>query len=78
MLRLSSFFRPILVEGARCWKLLDRRYLPLGPNRALPVSATYVIGCDGVIVYAYTDVDYRDRAEPREVLQFLKKKSIAA
>jgi peroxiredoxin len=45
---------------------------------ALPVSATYVIGRDGVIVYAYTDVDYRDRADPREVLQFLKKKSIAA
>ena len=45
---------------------------------ALPVSATYVIGRDGVIVYVYTDVDYRDRADPREVLQFLKQKPIAA
>ena len=44
----------------------------------LPVSATYVIDRDGVIVYAYTDVDYRDRADPRDVLQVLKKKSIAA
>jgi peroxiredoxin len=45
---------------------------------ALPVSATYVIDRDGVIVYAYTDADYRDRADPRDVLQVLKKKSIAA
>jgi peroxiredoxin len=44
----------------------------------LPVSATYVIDRDGVIVYAYTDVDYRDRADPRDVLQVLTKKSIAA
>jgi peroxiredoxin len=39
----------------------------------LPVSATYVIDRDGVIVYAYTDVDYRDRADPRDVLRVLKK-----
>ena len=36
---------------------------------ALPVSATYVIDRDGSIIYAYTDVDYRDRADPRDVLQ---------
>ena len=45
---------------------------------ALPVSATYVIDRDGTIVYAYTDVDYRDRAEPRDVLQVLMKKRVAA
>ena len=45
---------------------------------ALPVSATYLIDRDGVIVYAYRDVDYRDRADPRDVLQVLTKKSIAA
>ena len=38
---------------------------------ALPVSATYVIGRDGLILLAYTDVDYRDRADPREILSFL-------
>jgi peroxiredoxin len=42
---------------------------------ALPVSATYVIDRDGSIIYAYTDVDYRDRADPRDVLQVLTKKS---
>jgi peroxiredoxin len=45
---------------------------------ALPVSATYVIDRDGTIIYAYTDVDYRDRADPRDVLAFLTTKAAAA
>jgi peroxiredoxin len=45
---------------------------------ALPVSATYVIDCNGLIVYAYTDVDYRDRANPRDVLAVLARKAVAA
>jgi peroxiredoxin len=45
---------------------------------ALPVSATYVIDRDGSIMYAYTDVDYRDRADPRDVLKVLTRKAIAA
>jgi peroxiredoxin len=40
---------------------------------ALPVPATYVIDRDGTIIFAYADVDYRDRAEPRDVLAFLAK-----
>jgi peroxiredoxin len=45
---------------------------------ALPVAATYVIDRDGSIVYAYTDVDYRDRADPRDVLAVLTKRAAAA
>jgi peroxiredoxin len=45
---------------------------------ALPVSATYVIDRDGSITYAYTDVDYRDRADPREVLKTVTRKAAAA
>src|SRR5580700_6711731 len=45
---------------------------------ALPISATYVIDRDGSIIYAYTDVDYRDRADPRDILQVLTKKAVAA
>jgi len=45
---------------------------------ALPVSATYIIGCDGIIIFAHTDVDYRDRAEPREVLNTLRQQGKAA
>jgi peroxiredoxin len=45
---------------------------------ALPVSATYVTDRDGTIIYAYTDVDYRDRADPLDVLQFLTTRKAAA
>ncbi len=34
----------------------------------LPVPATYVIGQDGRIVYAHVEADYRERAEPAQVL----------
>jgi len=44
---------------------------------ALPVSATYVIDRDGIIIYAYTDPDYRDRADPRDVLAAIRKKAAA-
>jgi peroxiredoxin len=45
---------------------------------ALPISATYIIGRDGTIIYAYTDADYRDRADPEEVLMFLKEAAVPA
>ena len=45
---------------------------------ALPVSATYVIDRDGSIIYAYRDADYRDRADPCDVLQVLMKRAVAA
>jgi peroxiredoxin len=44
---------------------------------ALPISATYVIGCDSLILYAYTDADYRDRADPSEVLAALRQTATA-
>jgi peroxiredoxin len=44
---------------------------------ALPVSATYVIEPDSTIIYANTDPDYRDRADPREVLQVLTQRVAA-
>ncbi len=39
----------------------------------LPVSATYVVNSDGVIVYAFVDLDYTQRAEPSEIIAHLKK-----
>jgi peroxiredoxin len=45
---------------------------------ALPISATYVIGQDGRITYACTDADYRDRAEPADVLRTLKEATVSA
>jgi peroxiredoxin len=37
----------------------------------LPLGATYVIGTDGIITYAFLDADYRNRAEPIKVLNAL-------
>ena len=45
---------------------------------ALPISATYVIDRQGTIIYAYTDADYRDRADPAEILDVLKTTAAAA
>jgi peroxiredoxin len=38
----------------------------------LPIPATYVIDCDGVIAMAFVDVDYRNRLEPAEILAALQ------
>ena len=44
---------------------------------ALPVSATYVIDRAGTIIYAYTEVDYRHRIDPRDVLEVLTQRVAA-
>ncbi|MCW3789498.1 peroxiredoxin-like family protein [Plebeiibacterium sediminum] len=38
----------------------------------LPLAATYIIGTDKVIKYAFLDADYRNRAEPKEIISVLK------
>jgi peroxiredoxin len=44
---------------------------------SLPLSATYVIGHDGVILFADTSVDYRHRTEPLDVLDVLERRVAA-
>jgi peroxiredoxin len=44
---------------------------------SLPLSATYVIGRDGVILFADTRVDYRERTDPLDVLQLLEHRAAA-
>jgi peroxiredoxin len=39
----------------------------------LPVPATYVIDCTGIIQYANIDADYRNRAEPADALASIGK-----
>ncbi len=39
----------------------------------LPLSATYVIAQDGTIKFAFLDAEYRNRAEPSEIIKVLKK-----
>jgi peroxiredoxin len=44
---------------------------------SLPLSATYLIGQDGVILFADTRVDYRERTDPLDVLQVLESRAAA-
>ncbi|AEL25499.1 peroxiredoxin-like family protein [Cyclobacterium marinum] len=41
-------------------------------DNELPLAATYIIGQDGIIKYAFLDSDYRNRANPEDLLAFLK------
>ncbi len=45
---------------------------PGAGNDQLPLAATYIIGQDGVIRYAFLHADYRERAEPASLAAFLK------
>jgi peroxiredoxin len=38
---------------------------------ALPVPATFVIGRDGRVAFAHVEADYRQRAEPDDVLRVI-------
>ncbi len=42
-------------------------------DRDLPLSATYIIDQQGVIRWAFLNADYRQRAEPADIVTFLKK-----
>ncbi len=39
----------------------------------LPVPATYLIDRQGIIQYAHIDADYRNRAEPADIIEQIKK-----
>jgi peroxiredoxin len=41
-------------------------------DKELPLSTTYVIDPDGVIRYAFLEVDYKKRAEPGDVIEVLR------
>ncbi len=41
-------------------------------SNELPLAATYVINREGKVVYAFLDADYRNRAEPSEIVDALK------
>lgn len=53
------------------FNLLDYNGTEAG-DTTLPLAATYVIDRDGVVRYAFLDADYRKRAEPAEIVAFLK------
>lgn len=44
-------------------------------SNELPLAATYVIDQEGIIQYAFLDAEYRNRAEPADILLALKQLS---
>ena len=42
-------------------------------SNELPLAATYIISPEGEITYAFLDADYRNRAEPSDIVAALKK-----
>ncbi|WP_020532322.1 peroxiredoxin-like family protein [Flexithrix dorotheae] len=42
-------------------------------SNELPIAATYVIDKKGIIQYAFLDAEYRNRAEPEEIIKVLKR-----
>jgi peroxiredoxin len=51
----------------------DLRVINGSAKFSLPVPATYVIGRDGVILYAHVDADYRNRADPADAIAALQR-----
>jgi peroxiredoxin len=38
----------------------------------LPIPATYIIDCNGTVLYASANEDYTDRPEPADVVRLLQ------
>jgi peroxiredoxin len=38
----------------------------------LPIPATYILGCDGTVLYASANEDYAERPEPTDILRMLE------
>lgn len=57
---------------------LDLDRLNAGAGWALPIPATYVVGPDGVITFAYAEVDWARRAEPAEIVAAVRRLAQAA
>lgn len=50
---------------------LDLSHLNANHNWELPITATFIIDQQGMICHAYTDVDYKHRMEPKDILSVL-------
>lgn len=61
-----------LLEHMRVDRNLDLEKINNGNASILPIPATFVLGTDGVVKWNYVNVDYRTRAEPKEIIEVLK------
>ncbi|XQW86708.1 peroxiredoxin-like family protein [Thalassotalea piscium] len=64
-----------LLEHMRVDRNLELEKINNGNASVLPIPATFVLGCDGVVTWRYVDVDYRTRSEPDDIIKALQKLS---
>jgi peroxiredoxin len=60
---------PAQIAYYRDQRELDLPALGAGTGWELPLPATYVVGRDGVVAYAFADADWAQRAEPNEIIE---------
>lgn len=51
---------------------VDIPALAAGTDWELPLPATYVVGRDGVVAYAFAAADWAERAEPRDLVEAVR------
>lgn len=64
-----------LLDHMRVDRKLNLELINNGNTDVLPIPATFIINTDGRVVWRFVDVDYRNRSEPSEIIDMLKKMS---
>jgi peroxiredoxin len=62
-----------LLEHMRNDRQLDLEAINNGNSNILPIPATFVLNKNGEVIWRYVDVDYRTRAEPKEIIDALQR-----
>lgn len=75
--RVAKQYRIVYTVQPKLLSLMDERfglsdYYP-EHKEELPLTIAYVIDQNGIICYAYIDDDFRNRAEPTEIIEVLNK-----
>ena len=62
---------PSAQEAVYWWAFVNLPFTNGDDSWELPIPATFIVGCDGKIVWASANEDYTERPEPAEILDFL-------
>ena len=62
----------LLLDHMRKDRNLELAKINGGNGSVLPIPATFVLNREGVVTWRFVNVDYRQRAEPDEIMAALK------
>jgi len=62
-----------LLEHMKVDRGLDLESINNGNTNILPIPATFIIDKNAKVAWRFVDVDYRNRSEPEDIIQALKK-----